>query len=190
MKRSEICGQRRCVCVCDVRFVVGGNFQSRRLRVRGGGGRRTAMQVGKPASLRMPSEDMVWEILRSGFGRSIGCFSSFRLSAGRSIRRSEHTPNVRPHAQDHRRRKWGMKGWVHLEVPKHVECWQLELFHAERGSLAAVRSVLPERQRGLYSQTRECERCQSATHSGGGGGIKQTLVMLSGRRLAGALGSP
>lgn len=39
-----------------------------------------AMQVGKPASLRMPSEDMVWEILRSGFGRSIGCFSSFRRS--------------------------------------------------------------------------------------------------------------
>jgi hypothetical protein len=110
------------------------------------------MQVGKPASLRMPSEDMVWEILRSGLGKSIGCFSSFRLSAGRSM-----NTRVRPPPK-----KVGMVGGPFLKVPKHVECWQLELFHSERGSLAAVRSVLPERQRGLYRQTRECERCQSA----------------------------
>jgi hypothetical protein len=59
------------------------------------------MQVGKPASLRMPSEDMVWEILRSGLGKSIGCFSSFRLSAGRSIRTNTQrkTTRVRPPPQ-------------------------------------------------------------------------------------------
>lgn len=58
----------------------------------GGEEGRTAMQVGKPASLRMPSEDMVWEILRSGLGKSIGCFSSFRLSASRSMNTSVRSP--------------------------------------------------------------------------------------------------
>lgn len=85
-----------------------------------------------------------------------------------------------------------MAGGLFLKVPKHVECWQLKLFYSERGSLTAVRSVLPERQRGLYRQTRECERCQSAKapQAQRGGGVKQTLVMLSGRRLVGALGRP
>ncbi len=86
-------------------------------------------------------------------------------------------PVDRTHTSDRRRRKWGMVGGPFLKVPKHVECWQLKLFHSERGSLAAVRSVLPERQRGLYRQTRECERCQGTktphAQRWGGGGLSR-----------------
>lgn len=55
---------------------------------------RTAMQVGNPASLLMPSDDMIWDTFRSGLGSMIRWLLSFLLCLGvvSSCRRKRMEP--------------------------------------------------------------------------------------------------